>query len=229
MPLFLVLAFCSCSSGEKNETTVFQTQSTTALPQTTTLAPTSAEQTTSVLSTTAQTTFESLTAAQTTSVSTSVSTTVSKEAESENFCTLTIDCKTIKNNMSSLKKGLEGFVTKNGYILKDAKVEFQDGETVFDVIKRACKENVCTDNCKYCQKGGIQIEYSYTPAYESYYIEGIHQLYEKSCGAMSGWLYSVNGEFPQVSSSVYPVKSGDNIVFTFTCDGGDDVGNSYVG
>lgn len=94
-------------------------------------------------------------------------------------------------------------------------------------MKRACSENVCTDNCKYCQKSGIQLEYNFTPAFGTYYIEGIHQLYEKDCGSMSGWMFSVNGNFPTDGSSSYTVKPGDEIVFAYTCDMGDDIGNAY--
>ncbi|MGN1443586.1 MAG: DUF4430 domain-containing protein [Acutalibacteraceae bacterium] len=155
------------------------------------------------------------------------STTTKKTVESTDICFVTIRCDTIKNNLSSLKKGKEIFVPKSGVILDHAKVECKSGESAFDVIKRACSENVCTDNCTYCRKGGIQLEYNFTPAFGTYYIEGIHQLYEKDCGSMSGWMFSVNGEFPTEGSSSYPVKPGDEIVFAYTCDMGDDIGNAY--
>lgn len=157
--------------------------------------------------------------------------TTSKKQEnngkSVNTCFVTIRCETVRNNLSSLKKGKEAFVPKSGVILDKTEVEFKNGESAFDVIKRACSENVCTDNCKYCRKGGIQLEYNFTPAFGSYYVEGIHQLYEKDCGSMSGWMFSVNGEFPTDSSSSYAVKKGDDIVFAYTCDMGDDIGNAY--
>ena len=32
--------------------------------------------------------------------------------------------------------------------------------------------------------------------YNSVYIEGINNLYEFDCGELSGWMYKVNGWFP---------------------------------
>ena len=43
----------------------------------------------------------------------------------------------------------------------------------------------------------------YTPLYKSYYVEGINQLYEFDCGKNSGWMYSVNGEYPNYGASSY--------------------------
>ena len=151
----------------------------------------------------------------------------SKKNNKNTVCTVTITCTTIKQNRSMLKKGKESFVPKSGVILDNAEVTFESGDTAFDVIQKACRENVCTDNCKYCQKSGIQLEYNYTPAFGTYYVEGIHQLYEKDCGNMSGWMFSVNGTFPTEGSSSYTVKPDDSIIFAYTCDMGDDIGNSY--
>ncbi len=153
-------------------------------------------------------------------------TTTSPEPSTEQSgitCFVTIDCRNIQNNLSSLKKGKKSFVPKNGYILKTAAVTLPKGATAFDALKKACKENVCTDNCKYCQKSGIQLEFSFTPAYQSYYVEGIHQLYEKDCGSLSGWMFNVNGTYPDVSSSVYEVKDRDTITFAYTASMGDDL------
>ena len=86
--------------------------------------------------------------------------------------------------MDALDPAKAGFVPADGVILYPMTVEFQDGETVFDVLKRVCNTL------------GIQLEYSWTPMYDSYYIEGIHNLYEFDCGSESGWMYKVNGWFP---------------------------------
>ena len=92
---------------------------------------------------------------------------------------------------------------------------FTDGDTVFDALKAVCRDY------------GIQLEYSWTPAYGSYYIEGIHNLYEFDCGNLSGWMYSVNGWFPNYGCSKYRLKDGDYIKWLYTCKGlGSDVGAS---
>lgn len=130
-------------------------------------------------------------------------------------CTITIRCDTILNNMQNLTKGKDVYVPRNGTILKTMLVTFKEGQTVFDVLKKVCNSK------------NIQLEYSWTPMYNSNYIEGINHLYEFDCGSQSGWMYKVNGWFPNYGCSVYELKDGDNIVFIYTCNGlGADVGCS---
>lgn len=127
-------------------------------------------------------------------------------------CTISIRCDTILDNMDSLDPGKAPYVPDDGWILW-AEVEFIEGETVFDVLKRVCSAY------------GIQLEYSWTPMYNSYYIEGIHNLYEFDCGSESGWMYKVNGWFPNYGCSSYTLSDGDTIVWCYTCVGlGADVG-----
>lgn len=142
-------------------------------------------------------------------------------------CTFEISCKSILSNMESLDSAKVSFVPKNGMILREIKVSVDKGSTVFDVLKKVCKENKCTDNCVYCKKDGIQLEYNFTPMYKSYYIEGIHQLYEFDCGDTSGWMYSVNGSFPNKGCNQYTVNDGDKIKFIFSCNMGEDVGADF--
>lgn len=152
--------------------------------------------------------------------------TVSTTEKKAKVCYITITCDTINDNIDDLKDSKKQFVASDGIILGNVAVEFEKGDTAFDILKKACAENHCKANCRYC-KNGVQLEYTYTPAFNTYYVEGIHQLYEKDCGMQSGWMYSVNGVFPNVGSSSYSVKEGDKIVFAYTCDMGEDIGNYY--
>lgn len=140
--------------------------------------------------------------------------TVSEESsQNANICTISIVCDTILNNMDNLDAGKEAYVPANGTILATSSVEFEEGETVFDVLNRVC------------EYAGIQLEYSWTAIYNSYYIEGINNLYEFDCGNESGWMYKVNGWFPNYGCSSYELEDGDNIVWCYTCNGlGADVG-----
>ena len=228
---YITESVTAVTTAEAN-TTVFTTQPQTTAAQVT--ASSSQVQTTSSVTATMPVTSSAVQTESETksnpfwSVFGSNKTTTAKTKESgSDTCFVTITCQTVKNNLSSLKKGKAAFIPKNGIILDRAEVGFKSGETAFDVINRACQENVCTDNCEYCRKGGIQLEYNFTPAFGTYYIEGIHQLYEKDCGSMSGWMFSVNGNFPTEGSSSYTVKPGDEIVFAYTCDMGGDIGNVY--
>ena len=133
--------------------------------------------------------------------------------ETKMSCTIEIRCDTILNNMQDLKPGLDVYVPDSGTILPTTTITFTEGETVFDVLKRICDAR------------GIQIEYSYTPMYGSYYVEGINNLREFDCGQQSGWMYKVNGWFPNYGCSKYILDAGDEIVWCYTCKGlGTDVG-----
>lgn len=217
------------SEKKKTKTTKAQTAKATKTTKPATTKPkankpttTKAEVTQDVTTAPIVTTTEPVTTKPSTT-KTPVTTNTEKPVES---CSVKIVCSTVIDNLDKLQEAKRGFVPSGGIILKQTQIEIKDGETVFDVIRRACNENVCIDNCTYCQKNAIQFEYVYTPAFETYYIEGIHQIYEKDCGSMSGWMYSVNGEFPNMGSSSYTVSSGDEIVFSYTCNMGADIGNS---
>lgn len=138
--------------------------------------------------------------------------------QEDNICTITIVCDTILDNTKNLNEEKAPFVPKDGTILPKTQVSFSEGDTVFEVLN------------KVCEAAGIQIEYSYTPMYESYYIEGINHLYEFDCGPESGWMYKVNEWFPNYGCSAYTLKNGDDIVWCYTCNGlGADVGEVWMG
>lgn len=146
---------------------------------------------------------------------TSTDTPVKDDTPASPTCTIAIYCDTILDNMENLDAGKDSYVPSSGVILGTTTVTFTEGETVFDVLKRVCNQN------------GIQLEYSYTPMYESYYVEGINNLYEFDCGNESGWMYKVNGWFPNYGCSEYELSEDDVIVWCYTCNGlGADVGGS---
>lgn len=127
-------------------------------------------------------------------------------------CTMSIECSTILDNLNKLDSDKLDIVPKNGVIFASQTVKFYDGESVFDVLQRVCKENK------------IHMESSFTPMYNSAYIEGIANLYEFDCGSSSGWMYSVNGWYPNYGCSRYTLKQGDRIEWRYTCNLGKDIG-----
>lgn len=130
----------------------------------------------------------------------------------DNTCTFVIECKTILDNKDKLKKGLEKYIPDDAVIFSGT-VGFDSGESVYDILRRICDEN------------SIQMEASYTPAFSSYYVEGINNLYEFDCGQGSGWMYSVNGVFPNYGCSSYKPANNDEIAFRYTCELGYDLQN----
>jgi hypothetical protein len=130
-------------------------------------------------------------------------------------CTLSISCATILDHMEWLDPEKVELVPEDGWILPPTQVTFYEGESVFNVLQRTCKQ----------QK--IHMEFENTPMYNSAYIEGIHNLYEFDCGELSGWMYKVNEWFPNYGCSRYQLHDGDVVCWVYTCDLGIDVGGYY--
>lgn len=135
-------------------------------------------------------------------------------AISGSTCTISISCATILENMELCDPAKTGLVPEDGWILTPVKAEIEEGDSVFDVLLRVCKERK------------IHLEFVDTTIYDTAYIEGIANLYEFDVGALSGWRYSVNGWFPNYGSSLYQVQPGDVIEWVYTCDLGGDIGAS---
>ena len=133
-------------------------------------------------------------------------------------CTLSISCATILDNQELCDPEKWELVPENGWILEPTTVTFYEGESVFNVLQRTCKQQ------------GIHMEFSNTPVYNSAYIEGIHNLYEFDVGNLSGWMYRVNGWFPNYGCSRYQLQNGDVVEWEYTCELGKDIGGgSAVG
>lgn len=132
-------------------------------------------------------------------------------------CTFSIECSTILNNLSQLDPEKLELIPTDGVILPPMEVTFHEGESVFDVLKRVCMEN------------NVHLEFSWTPIYNSAYIEGINNLYEFDCGPLSGWMYRVNGWYPNYGCSRYQLDDGEVVEWRFTCDLGRDVGEDNLG
>lgn len=130
--------------------------------------------------------------------------------------TLSIECKTVLENLSVLDPALKAgdFVPEDGVILPCTRYVLRPGDTVYDILSRAVRYNK------------IQMEYqgANKNSFSSVYIKGINYLYEFSCGPLSGWMYTVNGIFPQYGCSKYALSDGDRIEWVYTCDLGRDVG-----
>ena len=131
-------------------------------------------------------------------------------------CTISISCATILEHLDELDPEKVELVPEDGWILAPVTVEFTAGQSVFDVLLATVKADA------------IHMEYQNTPMYETAYIEGIGNLYEFDCGALSGWMYKVNGWFPNYGCSRYAVQAGDVIEWVYTCDLGSDVGGGGV-
>ncbi len=134
---------------------------------------------------------------------------------------ISIRCDSILNNYSDLDPALRSdeFVPPDGVILPLTEYVLRPGDTVFDILDRAVRYNK------------IQMEFqgANENSFGSVYIQGIHYLYEFSCGPLSGWMYRVDGVYPNYGCSKYELKDGQIIEWVYTCDLGQDVGCEWIG
>lgn len=120
-------------------------------------------------------------------------------------CTISVDCKTAVN------KGyvVASQVSSGGTMLSSTSVTLEKGDSVYDALKKV--ESRCGRIIK--QGSGSRI-----------YVQAINSLGERDCGSGSGWMYSVNGSYPNQSCSAYILKNGDRIQWRYTLDQGVDLG-----
>ncbi|MDY6038722.1 MAG: DUF4430 domain-containing protein [Eubacterium sp.] len=113
-----------------------------------------------------------------------------------------IRCDELSKHKEALTdKALKSYIPDDGVIV--AKTEYKITEnktTVMDILQKSCKEN------------DVQIEE------KDGYIRGINYLYEFSAGKKSGWMYTVNGKFPNYGSNEVYLKDGDKIIWLYTID-----------
>ncbi|MCR5692280.1 MAG: DUF4430 domain-containing protein [Eubacterium sp.] len=130
------------------------------------------------------------------------------EKEAEYFeCSIAIYCYELAENPSLMDERFRSYIPEDGVILKKCKLKVLEGTTAYDVLNAACK------------KEDIPMVSTYTAIYDTYYVRSIGYLSEKAAGSMSGWVYTVNGKSPNVGSSSYKLKEGDQVVWSYTVDG----------
>lgn len=113
-----------------------------------------------------------------------------------------ISC-TVEIEYSKALKYIDEPEDENGVMLSTYSVTLENGATAYDALSKACSENGISINQKSTMYGT--------------YIAGINGINEKDYGSGSGWLYSVNGTYPQKACSSYTLSSGDRIAFRYTC------------
>lgn len=135
------------------------------------------------------------------------------DADGAMYATIEIRCDTVLPGLEEMPSALAKVIPRDGIILAETKVPIEYGQTVFDLLYLVCT------------RSDIELDYKYLPLIKGYYITGIGGLSEFDCGKSSGWLYRVNGWYPNYGCYSCYLKSGDKVVFAYTCDGyGRDIG-----
>ncbi|WP_233147163.1 S-layer homology domain-containing protein [Paenibacillus selenitireducens] len=102
-----------------------------------------------------------------------------------------------------------------GDIIAPVSVTIQDGDTAFTALKRAVDQR------------GISIDYIGSGA--SLYVQAIDGLGEFDKGPQSGWMYTVNGTFPNYSAGLYTLNNGDTLRWKYTTNLGEDINGGFNG
>ena len=122
--------------------------------------------------------------------------------------TIEIRCDQLSRDPGKLNDpALRDYLPADGTILAKTEYTIEPGITsVFEVTDAVCREK------------NIQIEYSYSPGYDSHYIKGINYFYEFSAGTYSGWIFTVNGQIASYGVDKIILQDGDAIVWNYTVD-----------
>ncbi|MCL2421103.1 MAG: DUF4430 domain-containing protein [Defluviitaleaceae bacterium] len=132
------------------------------------------------------------------------------------YVTLTVRVDSILYNMHLLHRDKHELVPADGVIFPVALVRAYEGESVHDVLQREMMYH------------RIHMSSRWTPMFNSAYVEAINNLYEFDVGPLSGWMYSVNGWFPNFGSSRYLLSEGDVVAWWYTVDLGRDLGVYWI-
>lgn len=104
-----------------------------------------------------------------------------------------------------------------GYIISPTTVEISDGDTVWDVLKSEL------------DRRGIPYEYEDYSQYDSVYVQSIDKVGEFDNGPGSGWMYNVDGIYPEYGCSRYVLHGGERIQWRYTTNLGEDLGENVNG
>lgn len=104
----------------------------------------------------------------------------------------------------------DGSTPENGVILETTTLPFRVGDSVFDLLTTAVRLHE------------IHMEHEGGTG-DMAYVNGINHLYEYVYGDLSGWMFSVNGVRPSVGCGAYKVEDGDEIIWQYTMNIGEDL------
>lgn len=94
--------------------------------------------------------------------------------------------------------------------LPPTEMEIKDGDSVLSALIAITK------------KHKVQMDYRGGQG-ASAYIEGIDNVYEFDRGQGSGWMYRVNGVFPDRGAGAIQLQDGDRVEWLYTTNLGDDL------
>lgn len=200
------LLLCACRSAEEPAATTGEALQTTAAAQTVTAGQTASAGTTAGETTAVQKKPETQHASggeSSTAVPSAAPAPTAAPAPQAETVTLTVGFSTAVENGILRDPAYADVLPASGYFLENEAVALEAGESALDLLRRTLRER----NIAFSVSGG--------------YVRSIGGLSERAMGAQSGWLYSVNGVFPNYSARSYALKPGDRVAFLYSCSLGD--------
>jgi hypothetical protein len=139
----------------------------------------------------------------------------SKANDKEYAITFSIDTHVLKDskNYDKLNDGLKKKYPQDKNILNEFPVIVKKELTIKDVLEEVAKSHDIVIN--YGSMSGMS------------YVNSIDGLAAKTIAPISGWFFLINGELPMTSIDQTKIKDGDKISFTFSVDGGPDIGFTW--
>lgn len=99
-----------------------------------------------------------------------------------------------------------------GYVIPATQIELQSGDTAWTLLKREL------------DKRSTSYKYIWSEQYGSVYVQSIDGDGEFDHGSGSGWMYNVNGWYPNYGATKYTLKEGDELQWRYTTNLGADLG-----
>jgi hypothetical protein len=128
-------------------------------------------------------------------------------APGELLAALEIHCDVLEGK--EIPEELAKFLPSDGKLLARKEYLLPEEATAYDLLIAAAKEE--------------RILLDVSGEGKAAYIRGIGGLSEFDFGSLSGWMYLVNGERPDVGCGAYRLREGDEVAFCYTCDMGNDL------
>lgn len=130
--------------------------------------------------------------------------------------TFSADCSAALDRMDSIDQSVNPaeVVPADGVVIAECTLGLPEGSSAFDALISAARAQ--------------QVRVDYTGGSWGTYVRSIGYIGEFGFGELSGWMYRVNGEFPQVSAGDFTLSDGDVVEFVYTCDLGRDVGDHFT-
>lgn len=104
-----------------------------------------------------------------------------------------------------LDEDVASIVPDDGILLEEKTVTFTEGDNALDATRAVLREE--------------EMQTSSSGSGDTEFIDSIDNLSAGDVGSASGWMFLVNGEYPDVGPSKYIIQDQDVIVWEYTCTG----------